>query len=261
VPSISNTIWFLYVGCIVWGVTQRRVLARGWPRLPERVREFARYGLVPCGLWCLDPANVRGWYRQLFQDTDAPVRNPLVQLRTLAEAGLTEYSPLFGVGVFVLFGIALALRLAPSSRFRWMALFGVWPVILMSLSRYPVEARFIGCLVPTFMAAAVWGWLLFFRRLPGLLGAAALAGTCGAFALALAWPASRSHLSAELRTRAPYRYRLWPEDASRARQLADEAERAAAPAVPGRSPLWPTVRLLVRTRMAHVTPGAVTVEP
>jgi hypothetical protein len=177
-PSVPNVAWGALVLSLVLVVARRAPFGEAWRAAPTALRDFALFGLAPVGAWCLDPANVRGWYRQIFQPTDAPL-HPLGQLAAYLGFLRGDYTLAALPLSLVLAGLALALVLPGSAARRTLAAFAAWPVLLMSTNRYPAEARFLGCLVPALFAAAAAGLVAFATRLPRFTGRALLLARAG----------------------------------------------------------------------------------
>jgi hypothetical protein len=260
-PSVSNVLWLLYVLALVWSAVRRDTVRAFLSDLPPRAKDFLFWGVLPCAMWCLDPANVRAWYRQFFQLSQTPVRNPLAQLTTFGQVLSGDYLIDPALAVALVGVLVLAFVLAPSPRVRLFALFPLWPVLLMSLGRYPVEARFLASSFPSAVAAATLGVLLLSRRAGPRAGPAVLALLLAAAAAVAFRPASRARLVSELEERSTYRYALEGEDLARARREIAAASTLPRPEVPADSPVWPTVRLAVRLSRPAVPPDAVGIVP
>jgi len=75
IPKAEGVPWVVYAATLlaVLLVPSLRSKARAaWPTLPAIVRDFVRFGLSIPGIWCLDPANARVWYRQIHLDSVPP---------------------------------------------------------------------------------------------------------------------------------------------------------------------------------------------
>ena len=155
---MSNVAWGVLVLLVALGIVRRNSFAGAWRAASAAFHDFIVFGLLPCAAWCLDPANVRGWYRQVFQPTDAPERNPLAQLAAFWRFLREDYTIGTGAAAIVALGLVLALVLPGNRARRALAAFALWPVALMSLSSFPVEPRFLACLAPGLFAAAVSGF-------------------------------------------------------------------------------------------------------
>jgi hypothetical protein len=202
---------------------------------------------------------VRGWYRQIFQPTDAPF-SPLVQLAAFAGFLRGDYALAALPFGLVLAGLALALVLPGSAARRTLAAFATWPVLLMALNRFPVEARNLGCLAPALFAAAAAGLVALATRLPRFIGRAMLLAAVAALAATLV--SHEAGWRREADSRATYRYPY--DEIGRA---AVAAALAAAPAagpvrivLPAEPLIWPTVRLGIRIVRPDVPPADVSVE-
>jgi hypothetical protein len=200
---------------------------------------------------------MRGWYRQIFQPTDAPERNPLARLAAFGSFLRDDYTLGAFPAVLVLLGLLLALILPGQRTRRALAAFAVWPVLLMSLSAYPVEPRFLACLIPGLLAAAVAGLGAGASRLGERARDTALAA--GFVLLAVVYDGARWR--AECFARAPYRFSY-----GAAEVVAVNAAVAAAPErgpirlrLPADPPVWPTVRLALRLGRRDIAPEDLTV--
>ena len=120
-PSVPNVGWgaFVLLGFLL--VLRRKQLAQAWNGASGTLRDFFLFGLLPPALWCLDPANVRGWYRQVFQPTNAPEWDPVAKLVSFGSFLRDDYTLGAMPAGLVLFGLLLALALpgdqnAPGAR-------------------------------------------------------------------------------------------------------------------------------------------------
>ena len=256
-PSVPNTAWGALVLFIFLGAARRRTLSEAWIGASATFRDFVVFGLLPAAAWCLDPANVRGWYRQIFQPTDVPARNPLAKLAEFGSFLRDDWTRGAGPAALVLAGLFLALVLPRGRTRRAFAIFALWPVVLMSLNAYPVEARFLACLVPALLAAAVLGLAALAATLPERARGPALA----AAAVLLLFTLDTGRGRAERDARAPYRYAYGPVEIA-----AVNAAVAAAPPsgpvhlrLPAEPPVWPTVRLALRLSRRDLAPADVDV--
>src|SRR5664280_2633539 len=157
VPSVSNVAWGAFLLLVLFGAVRRQSLAEAWNGASGTLRDLVLFGALPCAVWCLDPANVRGWYRQIFQPTEAPERNPLAKLSAFWGFLREDYTIGAGAAGLVALGLVLALVLPGDRTRRALAAFAIWPVAVMSLNAYPVEPRFLACLAPGLFAAAASG--------------------------------------------------------------------------------------------------------
>jgi 4-amino-4-deoxy-L-arabinose transferase-like glycosyltransferase len=253
-PSVPNVGWgaFVLLGFLL--VLRRKQLAQAWNGASGTLRDFFLFGLLPPALWCLDPANVRGWYRQVFQPTDTPEWNPVAKLGAFGSFLRDDYTLGAAPAGLVLFGLLLALLLPGDRTRRALAAFVVWPVLLMSFATYPVEPRFLASLAPGLLAAAAAGLLAGPTRL-GERGRGPALGVLAAAALLLVgrepdrWRAERD-------ARAPYRYAYGATDTA-----AVKAAIASAPAagpirlrLPAEPLVWPTARLALRLARRDLAP-------
>ena len=256
-PSIPNVAWGALVLFILLLAFRRRAFSEAWVGASATFRDFVLFALLPPAVWCLDPANMRGWYRQIFQPTGAPERNPLARLAAFGSFLRDDYTLGAVPAGLVLLGLLLALILPGQRTRRALAAFAVWPVLLMSLSAYPVEPRFLACLVPGLLAAAVAGLGAGASRLGERARKMALAA--GFVFLALVYDGA--HWRAECSARAPYRFSY-----GAAEVVAVNAAVAAAPErgpirlrLPADPPVWPTVRLALRLERRDIAPEDLTV--
>jgi hypothetical protein len=186
-----------------------------------------------------------------------PERNPLVHLAAYWNFMRDDYTLGAGPALLVLVGLLLALVLPGERNRRALASFALWPVLLMSLSTYPAEARFLACLVPALLAAAVAGLSALAARLPEKAREPSLAAA--AVLIFLSFDTGRWR--AERDARAPYRYVYGPAEIA-----AVNAALAAAPPegfihllLPADPPVWPTVRLALRLSRRDLAPADVAV--
>jgi 4-amino-4-deoxy-L-arabinose transferase-like glycosyltransferase len=256
-PSVPNVAWGAFLLFIFLGAARWRTLSEAWTGASAAFRDLVVFGLLPAAAWCLDPANMRGLYRQVFQPTDAPERNPLAKLAAFGSFLRDDWTAGAGPASLVLLGFLLALVLPRDRTHRALAIFALWPVLLMSLSTYPVEARFLACLVPALLAAAVAGLSALAAYLPEKAREPALAAAAVLLFLAL----DTGRLRAERDARAPYRYAYSPVEIA----AVSAAVAAAPPGGPIRlrlladPPVWPTVRLALRLGRRDLAPAEVDV--
>jgi len=256
-PSVPNALWGALILFIFLGAARRRTLSEAWIGASGTFRDLVLFGFMPAAAWCLDPANVRGWYRQIFQPTDVPARNPLAKLAAFGSFLRDDWTLGTWPTSFVLLGLFLALVLPGGLTRRALAIFALWPVLLMSLSTYSVEARFLACLVPALLAAAVAGLAALAATLPERARGPALA----AAAVLLLFTLDDGRWHAERDARVPYRYAYGPVEIA-----AVNAAVAAAPPsgpvhlrLPVEPPVWPTVRLTLRLSRRDLAPADVDV--
>lgn len=256
-PSVPNVAWGALVLFAVLLFFRRRAFAEAWRGASSTFRDFVLFGLLPPAVWCLDPANVRGWYRQISQPTETPEGNPLAKLATLGGFLKGDYTLGAWPASLVLFGLLLALVLPGERTRRALAAFAVWPVLLMSLNAYPLEPRFLACLVPCLLTGAVAGLAALAAYLPERAREPALA----AAAVLLFFTLDTGRWRAECDGRAPYRYTYGPAETA-----AVNAAVAAAPLsrpirlrLPAEPPVWPTVRLALRLGRRDLAPPDVDV--
>jgi hypothetical protein len=256
-PSVSNVAWGALVLLAVLLFVRRRAFAEAWTSASGTFRDFVVFGLLPPAAWCLDPANVRGWHRQIFQPTQAPERNPLARLATFGGFLKGDYTLGAWPASLVLVGLLLALVLPGEKTRRALAAFAVWPALLMALDAYPLEPRFLACLVPGLFTAAVAGLAAVAARLPERARGPALVAAAVLLFLGL----DPARWRAECAGRAFYAYAHGPVEVA-----AVNAAVAAAPAggpirlrLPAEPPVWPAVRLALRLGRRDLPPRDVDV--
>jgi hypothetical protein len=257
-PSVSNVAWAMLVLLFSLGAVRRRSLTEGWNGVSGVFRDFVLFGVLPCAAWCLDPANVRGWYRQIFQPTEAFERNPFLKLSAFWGFLREDYTIGAGAASLVALGLVLALVLPGDRTRRALAAFSIWPVALMSLSHYPVEPRFLGCLAPCLFAAAVSGLAAGASSLGKRWREVGLAASVGILFL----DRSEARWRATTAARAVNRFSYGAEEIA-----AVEAAVAGASAggrvgvrLPANPPIWPTVRLALRLSRRDLAPIDVDVD-
>jgi hypothetical protein len=261
-PSVPNVAYALLLFVVLQVVFRWRRAAAAWRALPGPLRIFGTWAVLPIVIWCLIPGNVRAWYNETFLTPPAARARPWEQLAAFGGFLRDEYTSSPIALAVLTAGLVLALAVpgegAPARRA--MACFVLWPVGLMAMSPFPVEARFLGCLLPSVCALSVASLLVVLGRLRPGVRAAAVAVTCAAVLVPAV--AGRTAFSRELKLRAPYRYGYAPEDAAFA--LALEG------ALHGQSPIFvntagmpavgPTLRLGLRLAHPALAPGDVEVE-
>lgn len=260
VPSVSNVAWGTFALLVAVAAVRRRSLAEAWSAASGALRDFVLFGVLPCAVWCLDPANVRAWYRQVFPPAGASGRDPLARLAAFWGFLREDYTIGTAAAGLVSVGLLLAFALPGDRTRRALAAFAIWPVALMSLSAYPLEARFFACLAPALFAAAASGLAAGASRLGegGRRGAALAAA-----AVILVLGRDEARWRRATASRAAYRFSYSPAETA-----AIEAAVASAPAagpirlrLPADPPVWPTVRLALRLSRRDVAPVDVSVVP
>lgn len=258
-PSVPNVAWALLLSGVLAALARPGLAAGAWVRLPPELRRFAAWGAGPILLWCLDPANVRGWYRQMVVVPTVRA-GPLEQVASAFAALRDEYLGGSFPCALVCAGLVAAFAIGePRGVLRPLAAFAVWPVLTFSLlTAWPFEPRYLGFLAPVLLAAAVAGLARLTSSLP-------LSSACGALllgGLALARVRSEPGWMAENVARAPYRYRYEPPLArfveSVVRTTPDRD--AVFLAIPEETPVGPTIRLGLRLRLRTLAPDDVVVE-
>ncbi|MFI5197725.1 MAG: hypothetical protein ACHQJD_03815 [Thermoanaerobaculia bacterium] len=256
-PSIPNIAWGSFVLFVLLLGLRRQAFAEAWTGASATFRDLVVFGLLPPVVWCLDPANVRGWYRQIFQPTDAPERNPLAKLVAFGGFLRDDYALGAIPAGLVLLGLLLALVLPGETTRRALAAFAIWPALLMSLSSYPVEPRFLACLVPGLLTAAVAG----LGAGASGLGRKARATAVAATLVLLAVARDEARWKVECSARAPFRFSYGPAEVA-----AVNASVANAPEqgpirlqLPPDPPVWPTVRFALRLRRRDLSAEEVVV--
>lgn len=263
-PSVPNVAWALLLAGVLGALARPRVAVAAWGQLPPELWRFAAWGAGPILLWCLDPANVRGWYRQMIVVPTVRA-GPLEQVAAAFSALCDEYLGGSMPCALVCVGLLAALALGEPRRvLRPLAAFALWPVATFSLlSAWPFEPRYLGFLAPALLAAAIAGLTRLTLALPLPLP---LPSVCGALllgGLALCRIRTEPGWTADLAARAPYRYRY---DGPLARFVESVVQAAPAPdavflAIPEGAPASPTIRLGLRLRLRSLAPDGVVVEP
>jgi hypothetical protein len=264
IPSVPNLIWIAYISALiivaVWGMRTKR---SPWDGLPAPLVRFITFGLSWPLIWCLDPANVRAWYRELTPTQDPPARW-IDQIRTIAQALVHEYS--LGPAILAVVLVGVAISIVEGVRRRHVGLLAltlhtIWPAALMSLSTYPMESRFLNTLVVCSYMSAAAGWTLFVSRGGTALRIAASFALLGL--LVTDQLLRTPEWERQLAVRRAYRYASG--DAPHQFVLQTVNAFSTGPAVLLFVPhdlyvVAPTVRLGIRLAMRDVRPDAIDVE-
>ena len=158
-PSVPNVAWGAFVLFVLLGAARRRTLSEAWVGASATFRDLVVFGLLPV-------ARVvpRSRERARLVPADLPAHGRARAKPAREAGGVLELSARRLDArrrarlVLVLAGPPSRARPARRDRTRRaLASFALWPVLLMSLNAYPVEARFLACLVPALFAAAVAG--------------------------------------------------------------------------------------------------------
>jgi hypothetical protein len=261
IPKAEGVPWVVYMTTLVTLVAVPPVHAKAralWRTSPVMARDFVCYGLSIPGIWCLDPANARVWYRQIHLASEPPgVFDD--QVHRLLEYVTFDYvSSAFAV-LPIVFGGLLALLLRCRDRAVLpLALHGIWPLLLMTGSSYRAEARFIASLMPVLFAAGILGWVALLVALQPRRRAA----VSGALALMLVLTVTAALARAtELTARKAYRYRYTAEEGDFVKRATDAIARNSPALVilPHDVEVAPALRLFLRMRMPAIAPDDVQV--
>lgn len=261
IPTGENVPWLLYAAAIVLVLTVptwRAAARRGWSTLPPIMRDFLCFGVAIPGVWCLDPSNARVWYRQMRIATDPPAVFG-DQVQRLARFITYDYLvspqwllPLIGLGLIALVTRRTRILSLP------LAVHGIWPILLMTVSNFSAEPRFLASLMPVTFAAAILGWTMLLADLrPRFRGAVA-----SALAIAVIFSLlAASSRAAEIDSRKTYHYRYTTSEGdflAAATPLLARG-RPVLVVLPEDSQVTPTLRLFLRLRMPDVRPDDVIV--
>ena len=261
-PSVPNAAYAFLIFLVLQAALRWRRAAEAWTGLPGPLKTFGTWAVLPIATWCLNPANMRAWYNETFLAPPATRARPLEQLAAFAGFLRDEYtsSPIALAVVAAGLLLAMAVPGEGASTRRAMACFVLWPVGLMAMSPFPVEARFLGCLVPSLCAVSVASMLSVLGRMRPGVRAAAAAATCAAMLVPAV--SGRAAFSKDLALRTGYRYGYPPEDAAFAVAL-EGMLRGQGPIFvnsSGMPPIGPTLRLGLRLSHRELAPTDVEVE-
>jgi hypothetical protein len=167
IPSVPNLIWIGYIVALLivflhWMRTRRAP----WSTLPVTLQRFITCGLAWPLIWCIDPANVHAWYRELGVTTD-PHASFIEQLRLLPFYFTRDY--FLGPFILAIVLIGVVFSIVNGIRRRNVGLLAltahaIWPVAVMALSSYRIESRFLSTMVVCLLTSAAAGWTLFAER-------------------------------------------------------------------------------------------------
>jgi hypothetical protein len=260
-PTAENVPW---LGCVativlVLAVPRWRAAAhQRWRTLPTLVRDFVRFGMTIPAIWCLDPSNARVWYRQMRLASDPPALFD-DQVHHLASFVTHDYLiaplwllPLIAVGIVALIVLQTRVTAVP------LAVHGVWPIVLMTASRFTAEPRYIASLMAVLFAAAVLGWVQLLVRLRPRSQAATAVALSVVAMVSLVMCSVRA---AEFKSRKTYHYRYTVPE-GRFLETATPLlarKRPVLVVLATNSEVTPTLRLFLRLRMPDVAPGDVVV--
>lgn len=253
----ANVIWLGYIVALIAWIVKR-------PLLPPALHLFVTRGLIWPAIWCIDPANVHAWYRELFVSREAATTTFLRQWQTVAR----YLSHDFSLGPFVLMALGAGFLLALVEGVRRrnvsiiaLTLHAMWPVALMSLSRYLIESRFLVTSIACLYASAVLGWILVLERCDLPLRVAIACALTGL--LSFEQVRESDEWRAQLLRRRVYCYASSdpPDQFVRASVQAFTAGLPVLIALPGDvDVVAPTIRLGLRLAMPQVRPHDIVVE-
>jgi hypothetical protein len=265
IPSVPNLLWIGYVVALIVATFRRVQTGHSpWEGLPAPVGRFITCGLIWPMIWCIDPANVRAWYRELITVREASPARWADQIQAIAQYLVHDYSLGPAVLVVVLAGLAISMTEGIRRRHGGLialTLHAIWPAALMSLSSYPMESRFLSTLAVCLYTSAAAGWTLFIAR-----GGTALriAATSALLGVLMADQAARTpEWKEELAERRDYRYASSdpPDQFVRATVSAFRAGSAVLVVLPRDVyVVAPTIRLGIRLARKDLRPDAIDVE-
>jgi hypothetical protein len=258
-PTVPNVLYAGLVVAVASGLCWRSSTARIWQACTPRVREICCCTVAPITLWLLIPANLRAWYRQTFQASGHRA-GLLEQVRAACTFVRNDYVFSEPALLFVVLGLALAIATCRRRKILCgMAAYSVWPILLMSLNRFPLEARFFGCLAPTLLVTSIAGWVQAFgsrKRVGAQIGAWFLLALMGAVYLR-----EERRWEEALQQRATYRY-PYPKEETEfvARMIAlSDGESPIVISLPADAWVTPTIRLGLRLMAKNRAPEDIVV--
>jgi hypothetical protein len=259
-PTVPNVLYAILVIAIVSSLYQPSSIAPIWRAVPRRLKGFCYCTVIPITVWLLIPANLRAWYRQTFQNSPqrADVYQQMHAVYTFMRNDYVFQPPAL---LFVLTGLVLAILTYRRRKIlAGMVAYSLWPIFLMSLNTFPLEARFLACVFPTMMVTAICGWVevLGDRRCVSLrLVAAGML-----VIIALVYVSEGRQWHDMMQRRARYRY-AYPKEQSEFIAAMIEGAQSQGPIVislPDDVWLGPTIRLGLRLAHENVSPKEVVVE-
>lgn len=175
-PGVPTIVWIACIVALLAALSRRSRVRALWSGIPTGMQRFIGCGLIWPAIVFIDPANLQAWYRQLRVRTDPPATWG-VQIREIGRYLTDDYflGPLL-LGAAAAGLIACIVEGARRRRVDVLAvaLHAIWPVALMTLSRYRIESRFLATMIGALMLAAILGWTLLLERRRGAAVAAAL---------------------------------------------------------------------------------------
>ena len=167
-PGVPTLIWIAYIVALIVAFVRRERTRELWSTLPERVRRFISCGLIWPMITFIDPSKPQAWYRQLRVVTDPPATFA-IQLSELERYFTDDY--FLGPAVLAVAAAGVIACAVEGVRRRRVdiaavALHSIWPIALMTISKYRIESRFLATMLGVFMFSSVLGWTLSFERRP-----------------------------------------------------------------------------------------------
>ena len=165
-PGVPTIIWIGYVAALIVIAVRRAGAREFWVSVPGPIRRFVSCGLIWPMITVVDPSKAQAWYRQLGVVTDPPATLS-VQLDVLRRYLTDDY--FFGQLMLIAAAAGLLLCLIEGARrsradVLAVGLHAIWPIALMTLSKYRIEPRFLATMIAAMMLAAVIGWTLALER-------------------------------------------------------------------------------------------------
>ena len=245
-PTVPNVLYAGLVMVMVSGLYRRSSIGPIWQACPSRLRELCCCTIAPITLWLLIPANLRAWYRQTFQASEQRA-DVWEQISAVCTFMRNDYVFTTWALLFVVAGLALAIVTCREQKIVCgMVAYSLWPILLMSLNPFPLEARFLGCLVPTVMVTSLCGWVgvLGCRRGMGVrLGAAIMLVVIGGVCLC-----EHRRWHETMQQRAKYRYPYPKEETEFVAAMIASSNGQSPIVVSLPADVWvaPTIRLGLR---------------
>jgi hypothetical protein len=260
VPTVPNVLYAVLIIVVVLCFYKRSHITPIWQVIPSRLRDFWYCSIVPVTFWLLIPGNLRAWYRQTLQHSEHKA-DFFQQIYAIYTFIRDDY--LFTVPSLLFFAVGLFLAILTCRKNKilcGMVAYSLWPILLMSLNKYPLDARFLGCLFPTLIVTSICGWVQFlaYRISKGfrLIASATLVF------IACIYLSENRQWRQMMQQRAPYRYQFSKEETEFIAAITAQSNGQSRIIISLPEGVWvsPTIRLGFRLSHKNLLPQDIIVD-
>lgn len=260
IPTVPNVLYTILIITVVLCFYKNSHVASIWQALPPRLRDFWYCTIMPILFWLLIPGNLRAWYRQTLQ---ASQHKAYFFQKTYAVYTFFRDEYIFTVPalLFLVVGLFLAICTCRKNKILCgMVAYSLWPILLMSLNTFPLEARFLGCLFPTLIVTSICGWVQFLAYRLSIGFRLAASGVLVFIGLLSLSEAQQWHQT--MQQRAKYRYQYSQEDTKFMAAIIAQSTAQSPTLISLPEGVWvsPTIRLALRLQHTNLSPQDIIVD-